>query len=377
MDFPKSASDALVAILKQFESETDQFVSPTDHFVVRIDGVAFHTFLKGVHHPFDARVTDAMVATTIDLMQRFNAITGYTQSDEISLVFPAVEVPEDSPLNEMLLSETAKKKRKRREDVNMAGSSDSLMTDTAIPTTPPATKTAAEATKSAAAEPPKRVHMYNGRMQKIASVTASYAAARFNYHLYDNPTKWDSPALPAHVRSRMLSHEAYFDARVIPLTDMKTAMESIFWRSNFDGLRNAISHIAQHHFPKRALHGKSVRTQIEMLQTEKNVMVMRDWGERFIFGTWIKREQFLLVGAMNPKTGVAAPEPAVRSRMRCGSFNWADWTEDERVLFTMSKFWPEGERAPPKGLATVTVPGSVSSESAVAAASSSTDSDTK
>src|SRR5690242_5458704 len=36
-------------------------------------------------------VMDAMMRTTADLLTTFNAVTGYTQSDEISLVFPSLD----------------------------------------------------------------------------------------------------------------------------------------------------------------------------------------------------------------------------------------------------------------------------------------------
>jgi len=38
--------------------------------------------------PYDYRIFDAMLLTTIDLVYEFNASTGFTQSDEISIIFP-------------------------------------------------------------------------------------------------------------------------------------------------------------------------------------------------------------------------------------------------------------------------------------------------
>lgn len=32
---------------------------------------------------------------------------------------------------------------------------------------------------------------------------------------------------------------------------------------------------------------------------------------------------------------------AIRTRLVCGSFNWADWSEEERLEFAMAKLWPE------------------------------------
>jgi tRNA(His) guanylyltransferase len=54
---------------------------------VRIDGRAFHTFTEGLRRPFDAGFADAMIETTMFLVRETNAKVGYTQSDEITLVF--------------------------------------------------------------------------------------------------------------------------------------------------------------------------------------------------------------------------------------------------------------------------------------------------
>ena len=114
--------------LKVLEESLDSSVSPINHFIIRIDGVSFSNYTKGMVKPFDPRLTDAMVKTTVDLVQKFNAVLGYHQSDEISLLFPKIE-------------ENAKKSKN-------------------VP-----------------------VHFYKGRVQKLSSVTASYASVRFNYYM--------------------------------------------------------------------------------------------------------------------------------------------------------------------------------------------------
>ena len=54
---------------------------------VRIDGKTFSSWTKGLTRPYDKRLVDLMVDTTIYLVEQTNAIIGYTQSDEISLMF--------------------------------------------------------------------------------------------------------------------------------------------------------------------------------------------------------------------------------------------------------------------------------------------------
>ena len=53
----------------------------------RIDGKNFSTFTRGMERPFDARLSETMVEVTEHLVAKTNACMGYTQSDEISLVW--------------------------------------------------------------------------------------------------------------------------------------------------------------------------------------------------------------------------------------------------------------------------------------------------
>jgi tRNA(His) guanylyltransferase len=55
--------------------------------VVRLDGKSFHTYTKGLKRPYDERLSNLMVETMAELVDRFNANVGYVQSDEITLVW--------------------------------------------------------------------------------------------------------------------------------------------------------------------------------------------------------------------------------------------------------------------------------------------------
>jgi len=54
---------------------------------VRIDGRAFHSFTRGLNRPYDEGFARAMIETTRYLVEQSGAKLGYTQSDEISLIF--------------------------------------------------------------------------------------------------------------------------------------------------------------------------------------------------------------------------------------------------------------------------------------------------
>lgn len=74
--------------MKSYEAPTtSRVVFKGQPLVVRLDGKAFHTFTKGMARPFDQKLSDLMVGTTKALVDRFHALVGYCQSDEITLVW--------------------------------------------------------------------------------------------------------------------------------------------------------------------------------------------------------------------------------------------------------------------------------------------------
>jgi len=83
--------DDLDAAMRVFETGDDLCVPPGIYMAARIDGRSFTRLTKEVHRftaPFDERFRDLMVETVKHLMNcGFNVLYGYTQSDEISLLF--------------------------------------------------------------------------------------------------------------------------------------------------------------------------------------------------------------------------------------------------------------------------------------------------
>ena len=67
--------------------ETAHRFDPNLPVVARIDGRGFSKFTKGMLRPFDARMSMVMIETTRLLVAQTHAQMGYTQSDEISLLF--------------------------------------------------------------------------------------------------------------------------------------------------------------------------------------------------------------------------------------------------------------------------------------------------
>lgn len=148
--------------MKMYESvATSQILDVSKPIMVRIDGRTFSTFTRRCEKPFDAKLSGAMRETTRWLVQETHARVGYVQSDEISLVFKATG-PESSVL-------------------------------------------------------------FDGKVQKLTSVLASMASAKFN-NIFEHP----NGAL------------AVFDARVWQVPDDTEAANAILWRV-FDARKNAIS----------------------------------------------------------------------------------------------------------------------------------------
>jgi tRNA(His) 5'-end guanylyltransferase len=88
--------DDLDQKMRVFETAHDSCVLPGLYMVARLDGRGFTRLTKEVHRfeaPFDARFRDLMVETAEHLMCAcgFNMVYGYTESDEISLLFAPQE----------------------------------------------------------------------------------------------------------------------------------------------------------------------------------------------------------------------------------------------------------------------------------------------
>lgn len=83
--------DELEKHMRIFETAHDHCVLPGLFMVARIDGRNFTRLTREIHPfeaPFDERMRDYMVETTRHLLKcGFRIIYGYTQSDEISLLF--------------------------------------------------------------------------------------------------------------------------------------------------------------------------------------------------------------------------------------------------------------------------------------------------
>lgn len=65
---------------------SNEIMIPTLPVIIRLDGNNFHNWTKGLHRPFDEDLVNLMIDTTQFLVQETNAVVGYAQSDEITLI---------------------------------------------------------------------------------------------------------------------------------------------------------------------------------------------------------------------------------------------------------------------------------------------------
>ncbi len=90
--------DSLGDRCKQYEmAEAGRCAMRGLPLLARLDGRAFKTYTRGLRRPFDEALSECMRETTKFLVDQTNAAIGYTQSDEITLVWHVqVDTFEDS-----------------------------------------------------------------------------------------------------------------------------------------------------------------------------------------------------------------------------------------------------------------------------------------
>jgi len=84
----KTASASLESRMKDnYEHAYRMYLPKRMPVILRLDGKAFHTFTRHMNKPFDEELVSLMQVTTKYLLDNIqNAVLGYTQSDEISIL---------------------------------------------------------------------------------------------------------------------------------------------------------------------------------------------------------------------------------------------------------------------------------------------------
>lgn len=204
--------DSLGDRMKEFyENRTRIFLPRRTYTMIRVDGKAFHTYARGLERPFDYPFIQDMDETAMFMCENIQgAQLAFVQSDEISI----------------LLTDFKK-----------------LTTDA----------------------------WFDGNVQKMTSISASLATAKFNQLRF---SKIPSP-----------NSLAMFDSRVFTIPTRTEVENYLIWRQQ-DTTRNSISSVAQNMFSPKELHGKNT-DQMQEMCFQKGV----NWND---FDTKLKRGRLVL-----------------------------------------------------------------------------------
>ena len=191
---------------ENYENRTRYKLNRRTPTIIRLDGKAFHTYTKGCDKPFDEGLIEDMAETTRFLCQNIMGVKcGYTQSDEISL----------------LLTDFDKLETQAWFDYNL---------------------------------------------QKMASIAASMATARFNElrreRVWKQPFAWDEVARmePYLIEKQTL---AFFDARVFQISEKEEVVNYFIWRQR-DAEKNSVAMLAQSLYSHKELYKKNGSDMQEM-----------------------------------------------------------------------------------------------------------------
>ena len=226
--------------MKLYESKHQHEIAPNESFLIRLDGKCFSKFTKGFRKPFDCIFQSVMIKVMNEMVKEFCATTGYTHSDEITLIFPAVCTAEEFEKN-----------------LN------------------------------------KSAHLFDGRVNKLISVTASYCSVRFNANMRalmsieSNKDLFDEKFI-----EKLTSDTAIFDSRLVsfPVGSPEEIVNHMIWRSNRDCFRNAVSSYAREYFTNTELNNKTCTEMIKMMQEEKSFDFYNDAPMMYQHGVYAKRE---------------------------------------------------------------------------------------
>lgn len=175
------------------------------------------------------------------------------------------------------------------------------------------------------------VMAYQGRIQKITSLMAGYATARFNHHLrnseYDLKDDKDKRRFEA-----ANSGLAYFDCRVFSVSSKEDAMLAIYWRQKMDCYRNGVSALAMVHFSHKQLDKVSTVDKIKKLEAKG--IRLDDYPQSLFYGTMVKKEEYEYLSMDPRKNGqeVKQQELVLRRRVTATIVNLDDFGKNKTQL---------------------------------------------
>lgn len=132
---------------------------------------------------------------------------------------------------------------------------------------------------------------FEGRIQKLESVLASMAAAKFVQDVESSKSgglQMNGGVYRLWVRCNM--HLPSFDCRIFNVPSMMELANAFLWREN-DAIKNSITGMALSFFSHKQIQGKSGEEKIDMMK-EKGYDFYRDTDPAFLRGTFFHRELY-------------------------------------------------------------------------------------
>lgn len=252
--------------MKDYESCYAFKIPKRSYVLIRLDGKGFSGYTKNFEKPFDDILSNVMDATTIELCKEFNPLFAYTQSDEISLIFSTIE--------------------------NI---------DAELP--------------------------YEGKVQKLCSITASKATAAFNKTMLKllSAFRYTPEELLSKITSGdFVEIDAVFDSRVFVIPDFREVSNYFIWRQQ-DCTRNSISMAASAYFSDSQTKGLKGADKQELLFKEKGIN-WNDYKVKYKRGV-VVRKQKLFVDGQNG-------EPVERNKW-LPDYNTPVFTQDKEYLYKL------------------------------------------
>lgn len=209
--------------------------------IIRIDGKNFSTYCKGLQKPFDDDLIEDMNSTAKHLCENIMGCKlAFTQSDEISLVLTDFDTIETEA-------------------------------------------------------------WFRGNLQKICSISSSYATSKFNQLRMLRECTYQSQEYFVPVVNEEEIQEfklANFDARVFQIPYIEEVINCLIWRQQ-DATRNSISSVAQSLYSHKELHGKN-SSQLQEMIFAKGIN-WNDLDEGKKKGRLIVKQQYEKNGAIRNK----------------------------------------------------------------------------
>jgi len=235
--------DTLGDKMKEYELQSSYKLPQNTYFIVRLDGKKFSNWTKKLDKPFDTGFAEDMVATAKHLCSVLQgAVFAYYQSDEISILFTDFE-----------------KDEKQR--------------------------------------------LYDGKIQKITSISASMATAYFNKLRMKRELLASSEGPDMFFEALDTFVPAMFDSRAFSISDPNDVLKNFWWRQK-DATKNSISMACYAY--KLKVDGKHSGERQEILFQEKGIN-WNDYPVIFKRGVVIKKEAYEKSGTTRSRWAVSEP----------------------------------------------------------------------